>query len=99
MIEKILSMWKRATCRHEVDKLRFVRMIHGDDIYQLNVTGMFEYHCAGCGKKVYKVLPVRCEGCKYFHMWGNGKTVCERSRELEVRCLRGAYRCWWSDKE
>ena len=98
MVDKIRSMWKRVTCRHEVDKLRFVRMIHGDEIYQLNVKGMFEYHCVGCGKKVYKVMPVRCEGCKYFHMWGNGKMVCERSRELEVRCMRGAYRCWWSDK-
>jgi len=97
MVDKIRSMWKRATCRHEVDKLRFVRVV--PSTMEENVNGKFEYHCAGCGKKVYKVLPVRCEGCKYFHMWGNGKTVCERSRELEVRCLRGAYRCWWSDKE
>jgi len=92
MIDKIRSMWKRATCRHEVDKLRFVRVVPS------NANGKFEYHCVGCGKKVYKILPVRCEGCKYFHMWGNGKTVCERSRELEVRCMRGDYRCWWSDK-
>ena len=98
MIQKIRSMWKRATCRHEVDKLRFVRMIHGDGINRVDGK-RYEYQCAKCGKMVYKVMPVRCEGCKYFHMWGNGKTVCERSRELEVRCRRGAYRCWWSDKE
>ena len=98
MFDKIRSMWKRATCRHEVDKLRFVRKIHGDEINQVDGK-RYEYHCVGCGKKVYKVMPVRCEGCKYFHMCGSSKTICERSRELEVRCLRGAYRCWWSDKE
>ena len=98
MIQKIRSMWKRATCRHEVDKLRFVRKIHGDGINL--VDGMrYEYHCVGCGKMVYKERPITCEGCKYLRMWNNGKTFCARSRELEVRCMRGAYRCWWSDKE
>ena len=97
MVDKIRSMWKRATCRHEVDKLRFVRVVPSE--MEENVNGKFEYHCVGCGKKVYKIWPIHCEGCKYLHMWNNGKTFCARSRELEVRCLRGAYRCWWMGKE
>ena len=98
MIDKIRSMWKRATCRHEVDKLRFVRMIHGDEIYQLNVKGMFEYHCAVCGKMVYKERPITCEGCKYIASDKFGSILC--SREYEDFCLLVNRKYWTeSDKE
>jgi hypothetical protein len=70
-------------------------MIHGDELYQLNVKGMFEYHCVGCGKMVYKEGPITCEGCAYLRMWNNGATFCARGREMEKNCLYGKYRWWW----
>lgn len=96
MIDKIRSMWKRATCRHEVDKLRFVRVV--PSIMEENVNGKFEYHCAGCGKKVYKERPITCEGCKYIASDKFGSILC--SREYEDFCLLVNRKYWTeSDKE
>ena len=91
MIDKIRSMWKRVTCRHEVDKLRFVRKIHGDGIN--HVDGMrYEYHCVGCGKMVYKLGPITCEGCKYIASDKFGSILC--SREYEDFCLPVNRKYW-----
>lgn len=99
MIDKIRSMWKRATCRHEVDKLRFVRTIYGDGINL--VDGMrYEYQCAGCGKMVYKEGPVTCEKCKYLRVWkNNGAMYCVRCFANKRWCLRGTYRWMWTERE
>lgn len=97
MVDKIRSMWKRATCRHEVDKLRFVRVV--PSTMEENVNGKYEYHCVGCGKMVYKEGPITCEGCAYLRMWNNGATFCARGREMEKDCLYGKYRWWWEKKQ
>ncbi len=96
MIDKIRSMWKRATCKHEIDKLRFVRVV--PSIMEENVKGKFEYHCVGCGKMVYKIGPVHCEGCKYLRMWNNGATYCARCYANRNSCLRSDYRWMWAKK-
>lgn len=98
MIDKILSMWKRATCKHEVDKLRFVRV--APSMMAENVNDGFEYHCAGCGKKVYKRGPVTCEKCKYLRAWkNNGATYCARCYTNKRLCLSSIYRWMWTEKE
>jgi len=94
MIDKIRSMWKRATCRHEVDKLRFVRVV--PSIMEENVNGKFEYQCAVCGKMVYKERPITCEGCKYIASDKFGSILC--SREYEDFCLL-ANRKYWTESE
>lgn len=96
MIDKIRSMWKRATCRHEVDKLRFVRRVYDAEWETGILNGMFEYHCAGCGKKVYKRGPISCEGCASLSITVSG-TECLRTAEQERHCLKSDYRWYWSE--
>ena len=93
MIDKIRSMWKRATCRHEVDKLRFVRVV--PSTMEENVNGKFEYHCVGCGKMVYNEGPITCEGCKYIASDKFGSILC--SREYEDFCLLVNRKYWEED--
>ena len=92
MVYKIRSMWKRATCRHEVDKLRFVRRVYDAEWETGILNGMFEYHCVGCGKKVYKERPETCEGCKYIASDKFGSILC--SREYEDFCLLVNRKYW-----
>lgn len=99
MVDKILSMWKRATCRHEVDKLRFVRRVYDAEWETGILNGMFEYQCAKCGKMVYKRGPISCEKCEYLHVWNTGGTFCARSREMEKNCLHSKYRWWWKESK
>ena len=94
MFDKIRSMWKRATCRHEVDKLRFVRKIHGDEINLVDGK-RYEYHCVGCGKMVYNEGPITCEGCKYIASDKFGSILC--SREYEDFCLLVNRKYWEED--
>ena len=91
MIDKIRSMWKRATCRHEVDKLRFVRKIYGDGINLVDGK-RYEYQCAECGKMVYKERPETCEGCKHIASDKFGSILC--SREYEDFCLLANRKYW-----
>ena len=98
MFDKILSMWKRATCRHEVDKLRFVRKIHGDEINLVDGK-RYEYQCAVCGKMVYKLGPVTCEKCEYLRTWkNNGAMYCARCHANKSWCLRSTYRWMWTEE-
>ena len=97
MVDKIRSMWKRATCRHEVDKLRFVRKIYGDEINLVDGK-RYEYQCAVCGKMVYKRGPITCEGCIYLRMWNNGATFCSRCYANKKMCLRSDYRWMWTEE-
>ena len=100
MFDKIRSMWKRATCRHEVDKLRFVRRVYDAEWETGILNGMFEYQCAKCGKMVYKRGPVTCEKCRYRRVWkNNGATYCARCYANRSSCLRGDYRWAWTEKE
>ena len=94
VIDKIRSMWKRATCRHEVDKLRFVRVV--PSTIEEGVKNGFEYQCAVCGKMVYKMGPITCEGCKYIASDKFGSILC--SREYEDFCLL-ANRKYWTESE
>ena len=97
MIDKIRSMWKRATCRHEVDKLRFVRVV--PSIIEEGVKDGFEYQCAVCGKMVYKLGPVTCEKCEYLRTWkNNGAMYCARCYANKSWCLRGTYRWMWTEE-
>jgi len=98
LFDKIRSMWKRATCRHEVDKLRFVRRVYDAEWETGILNGMFEYKCTKCGKMVYKRGPITCEGCIYLRMWNNGATFCSRCYANKKMCLRGDYRWMWSEK-
>lgn len=96
MVDKIRSMWKRATCRHEVDKLRFVRRVYDAEWETGILNGMFEYQCAKCGKMVYKERPITCEGCKYIASDKFGSILC--SREYEDFCLL-VNRKYWTESE
>ena len=99
MVDKILSMWKRATCRHEVDKLRFVRRVYDAEWETGILNGMFEYQCAKCGKMVYKRGPISCEKCIYLRTWkNNGATYCSRCYANKKMCLRSDYRWMWTEE-
>lgn len=99
MVDKIRSMWKRATCKHEVDKLRFVRRVYDAEWETGILNGMFEYQCAECGKKVHKRGPISCEKCIYLRTWkNNGATYCSRCFANKSMCLRGDYRWMWTQK-
>ena len=98
MVDKIRSMWKRATCRHEVDKLRFVRRVYDAEWETGILNGMFEYQCAKCGKMVYKRGPITCEGCRYLRVWkNNGAMYCTRCYANRSSCMRHYYRWAWSE--
>ena len=84
LIGKIRSTWAKATCRCEVDKLRFVRKIHGGEI-NIVYGNRYEYQCAVCGKTVYKERPITCEGCRYIASDKFGSILC--CREYEDFCL------------
>ena len=75
MIQRIVSFWNRLTCKHKVDKLRFVRKIYGDEINK--VDGLrYEYKCTKCGQVVYTPIPVSCDGCRYLSLLNDGSFLC-----------------------
>ena len=67
---------RRILCRHEVDKLRFVRKIHGDEINILDGK-RYEYSCV-CGSKIVTSFPLNCEGCRHLDMYKCGVPYCRR---------------------
>lgn len=88
-----ITTFKRITCKHKRQYLRFIKYLHGDSINQHDGK-RFEYECTRCGMTVYMDHPIDCSGCKHLFYWNSGQIDCDKDAYKYTDFYWKPFCCW-----